>query len=96
MPDDLTRALNMAKAFIGIRSDVTDDDILNAVNVVHSAMPGIDSDRVRDMLLECYTTRITDYKILDVKESRKPWLKAFKASSPVIRGVANPFTQATK
>lgn len=81
MPDDLTRALNMAKAFIGIRSDVTDDDILNAVNAVHSAMPGVDSERVRDMLLECYTTRITDYKILDVKESRKPWLKAFKASS---------------
>ena len=27
MPDELTRALNMAKAFIGIRSDVTDEDI---------------------------------------------------------------------
>ena len=81
MPDELTRALNMAKAFIGIRSDVTDEDIMNAVNAVHSAMPDVDPASVRDMLLECYTTRITDYKILDIKESRKPWLKDFKASS---------------
>lgn len=80
MLDDITRAVNIAKAYIGHRDDVTDAEIIEAANIGCNAIPGVDAGLIRDMLLEVFTTRIADYKILVGRERRKPWLKEFKAA----------------
>ncbi len=40
----------------------------------------VDQSILKDMLLSLYTTKVDTFQILEGKERRDPWLKAFKAA----------------
>lgn len=61
---------------------VTDEYLRNIVNQV-TAMPmfnSVDKDLLFEELSTMYSIRVDQYKILEDKERRKPWLKEFKAN----------------
>ena len=58
---------------------ITDQDIITAVNQATMIYPDVDKDLLKNSLLANYATQIDDFKILEGRERRMPWLKEFKA-----------------
>lgn len=79
MDNRFQTAYNVACAIIGHRQGVKDSDIDNTLNMVMQMYPDVDKEALKAELLESYTVKVEAIQILDGKESRKPWLKDFRA-----------------
>ena len=59
---------------------VTDKHIVTAVNQATMIYPDVDKELLKNTLLANHATQIDDFKILEGRERRMPWLKEFKAN----------------
>ena len=81
MNDKMSQAISLAKILIGNHPTVTDAQINKAIDDL-SNIPGytdINKAELHSELLSLYSVKIDAIQILDKRESRAPWLKAFKA-----------------
>ncbi|MDY4731290.1 MAG: Z1 domain-containing protein [Prevotella sp.] len=60
-------------------ASIKDQNIITAVNQATMIYPDVDKDLLKNSLLANYATQIDDFKILEGRERRMPWLKEFKA-----------------
>lgn len=83
MQDAFQTAYNIAEELLEHYSPVTDQDIIKAVAQSTSLFPDVDKELLKKMLLANHVTQIDDYKILEGRDRRLPWLKEFKANQSV-------------
>lgn len=79
MQDHFNTAYNIAEEILKSMAPITDQDIITAVNQATMIYPDVDKDLLKNSLLANYATQIDDFKILEGRERRMPWLKEFKA-----------------
>lgn len=79
MQDHFNTAYNIAEEILKSMAPITDKDIITAVNQATMIYPDVDKDLLKNSLLANYATQIDDFKILEGRERRMPWLKEFKA-----------------
>ena len=78
----LTQAIDICRKLIGEKITPDISEIDGAITNI-SYMPmfkDVDKDVLRDRLLALYNTKVDAFQILEGKERREPWLKAFKAA----------------
>ena len=80
MPDIFQKAYSIAEEILNGNKPVTDKDIVDAVEKSMRIYPDIDRGLLEKTLLANYATQVDDYKILEGRERRIPWLKDFKAA----------------
>lgn len=80
MQDHFNTAYNIAEEILKTLAPVTDKDIVTAVSQATMIYPDVDTELLKNTLLENYATQIDDFKILEGRERRMPWLKEFKAN----------------
>lgn len=79
MQDHYNTAYNIADEILKSMASITDQDIITAVNQATMIYPDVNKDLLKNSLLANYATQIDDFKILEGRERRMPWLKEFKA-----------------
>lgn len=79
MQDHFNTAYNIAEEILKSMAPITDQDIITAVNQATMIYPDVDKNLLKNSLLANYATQIDDFKILEGRERRMPWLKEFKA-----------------
>lgn len=79
MQDHFNTAYNIAEEILKSMAPITDQDIITAVNQATMIYHDVDKDLLKNSLLANYATQIDDFKILEGRERRMPWLKEFKA-----------------
>lgn len=79
MQDHFNTAYNITEEILKSMAPITDQDIITAVNQATMIYPDVDKDLLKNSLLANYATQIDDFKILEGRERRMPWLKEFKA-----------------
>lgn len=80
MQDNFQTAYNIANELLDNLKQVTDKDIVAAVDKCMLLFPDLDRDPLEKTLLANHVTKIDDFKILEGRERRLPWLKDFKAA----------------
>ena len=78
---DILSAIDICRSLIGNKTTATDDEITSAIDNITCMPMYKDVDRIllKDELLALYSVKVGDIQILEGKERRTPWLKAFKA-----------------
>lgn len=71
--------IRISRAIIDTTSNVTDEQIDEAINKVSVLYPNVDRDELKMELLSLYGVIVKDYQILEGSERRCPWLGDFKA-----------------
>lgn len=71
--------IRISRAIIDTTSNVTDEQIDEAINKVSVLYPNVDRDELKMELLSLYGVIVKDYQILEGSERRRPWLGDFKA-----------------
>lgn len=79
MQDHYNTAYNIAEEILKSMASIKDQNIITAVNQATMIYPDVDKDLLKNSLLANYATQIDDFKILEGRERRMPWLKEFKA-----------------
>jgi len=79
MQNAFQTAYNIAEELLEYMKPITDQDIVKAVENSVRLFPEIDRELLEKTLLANHATQVDDYKILEGRERRIPWLKAFKA-----------------
>lgn len=82
MSELLTQAVDICRKLIGEKTTPEINEIEAAITYI-TYMPlfkDIDQSILKDLLLSLYTTKVDTFQILEGKERREPWLKAFKAA----------------
>lgn len=80
MQDHFNTAYNIAEEILKTLAPVTDKHIVTAVNQATMIYPDVDKELLKNTLLANHATQIDDFKILEGRERRMPWLKEFKAN----------------
>lgn len=80
MQNHFNTAYNIAEEILKTLAPVTDKDIVTAVSQATMIYPDVDTELLKNTLLANYATQIDDFKILEGRERRMPWLKEFKAN----------------
>lgn len=80
MQDHFNTAYNIAEEILKTLAPVTDKHIVTAVNQATMIYPYVDKELLKNTLLANHATQIDDFKILEGRERRMPWLKEFKAN----------------
>ncbi len=82
MSELLAQAVGICRKLIGEKTTPEINEIEAAItNITYMPLfKDIDQSILKDMLLSLYTTRVDTFQILEGKERREPWLKAFKAA----------------
>ena len=82
MSELLTQAVDICRKLIGEKNTPEINEIEAAItNITYMPLfKDIDQSILKDMLLSLYTTKVDTFQILEGKERREPWLKAFKAA----------------
>lgn len=80
MNESLMKALDMCRILIGAKRNVTDEDIDLAVSKILLLFPEVDKISLKDELLALYNVKVEAFQILEGKDRRAPWLKAFRAA----------------
>ena len=82
MSELLAQAVDICRKLIGEKTTPEINEIEAAItNITYMPLfKDIDQSILRDMLLSLYTTKVDTFQILEGKERREPWLKAFKAA----------------
>ena len=82
MSEILAQAVDICRKLIGEKTTPDVSEIDSAItNITYIPMfKDIDQSILKDMLLSLYTTKVDTFQILEGKERRDPWLKAFKAA----------------
>ena len=80
MQDHFNTAYNIAEEILKTLAPVTDKHIVTAVNQATMIYPAVDKELLKNTLLANHATQIDDFKILEGRERRMPWLKEFKAN----------------
>ena len=78
----IEQAVDICRKLIGEKITPEVSEIEDAIANI-SCMPkfkDIDKDNLKDRLLSLYSTRVDAFQILEGKERREPWLKAFRAA----------------
>lgn len=73
------KAIEVCRTLIGLKVAVTDNDIDTAVNNVVLMFPTLSKEVLKTKLMSIYSVRVEPMQILEGRERRTPWLKAFKA-----------------
>lgn len=74
------KAIEVCRTLIGSKVAVTDNDIDTAVNRVLLMFPTLSKEVLKTKLMSIYSVRVEPMQILEGRERRTPWLKAFKAA----------------
>ena len=82
MSELLTQAVDICRKLIGEKTTPEINEIEAAItNITYMPLfKDIDQSILKEMLLSLYTTKVDTFQILEGKERREPWLKAFKAA----------------
>lgn len=80
MQDHFNTAYNIAEEILKTLAPVSDKHIVTAVNQATMIYPDVDKELLKNTLLANHATQIDDFKILEGRERRMPWLKEFKAN----------------
>ena len=80
MQDDFQTAYNIADELLENLKPVTDKDIVAAVDKCMLLFQDLDRNLLEKTLLANHATQVDDFKILEGRERRLPWLKGFKAA----------------
>lgn len=80
MNDNFQLAYNIADIILSKKNPVTDQDVIDAVNKSLMLYPDVNREQLEKTLLSNHATRVDNYKILEGRERRLPWLKQFKAN----------------
>lgn len=80
MNESLIKALDMCRVYIGAKRNVTDEDIESAISKILLLFPEVDKASLKDELLALYNVKVEAFQILEGKDRRVPWLKAFRAA----------------
>lgn len=82
MSEILAQAVDICRKLIGEKTTPDVSEIDSAItNITYIPMfKDVDQSILKDMLLSLYTTKVDTFQILEGKERRDPWLKAFKAA----------------
>lgn len=80
MQDHFNTAYNIAEEILKTLAPVTDKHIVTAVNQATMIYPDVDKELLKNTLLANHATQIDDFKILEGRKRRMPWLKEFKAN----------------
>lgn len=80
MQDRFQTAYNIAEELLESLKPITDKDITSAVDQCMLLFPDINRDVLEKTLLANYSTQVDDFKILEGRDRRLPWLKDFKAA----------------
>lgn len=82
MSELLAQAVDICRKLIGEKTTPEINEIEAAItNITYMPLfKDIDKSILKDMLLSLYTTKVDTFQILEGKERREPWLKAFKAA----------------
>ena len=82
MSELLAQAVDICRKLIGEKNTPEINEIEAAItNITYMPLfKDIDQSILKDMLLSLYTTKVDTFQILEGKERREPWLKAFKAA----------------
>ena len=80
MQDHFNTAYNIAEEILKTLAPVTDKHIVTTVNQATMIYPDVDKELLKNTLLANHATQIDDFKILEGRERRMPWLKEFKAN----------------
>lgn len=81
MNELLNKATDICRFIIGEKTNITDDEITQAISNVTS-MPiyrNLDKERLKEELLLLYNVKVDEFQILEGRERREPWLGVFKA-----------------
>ena len=81
MNELLNKATDICRFIIGEKTNITDDEITQAISNVTS-MPiyrNIDKEKLKEELLLLYNVKVDEFQILEGRERREPWLGVFKA-----------------
>lgn len=73
------KAIEVCRTLIGLKVAVTDNDIDTAVHNVVLMFPTLSKEVLKTKLMSIYSVRVEPMQILEGRERRTPWLKAFKA-----------------
>lgn len=84
MINEFESALRMTQGLLLAYDNVTEADIDEAVNQIKmlkmgGGLPSVDLDVLKSRLMEIFYSTMDHAKILEGKERRTPWLKAFQA-----------------
>ena len=80
MNDDFQKAYNIADIILTGNKSVSDSDVVSAVDMSLRVFPNVDRELLKNTLLANHATKVDNYKILEGRERRLPWLKDFKAN----------------
>lgn len=82
MSELLAQAVDICRKLIGEKNTPEISEIEGAItNITYMPLfKDINQSILKDMLLSLYTTKVDTFQILEGKERREPWLKAFKAA----------------
>ena len=78
----ISSAIDICRKIIGEKTTATDNEIASAIENI-TCMPmykDVDRTILKDELLSLYSVKVGDIQILEGKERRTPWLKAFRAA----------------
>ncbi|MBC5622617.1 MULTISPECIES: Z1 domain-containing protein [Butyricimonas] len=78
--DNFQVAVEICQSIIGRKTNVTDEEINNAIRQVKKICANVDTEKLKNDLLSMYSIQIDTFQILEGKERREPWLKDFKAN----------------
>lgn len=76
----LASAIDICRKIIGEKTTATDLEITSVIeNIIYMPMyRDVDKTALKDELLSLYSVKVGDIQILEGKERRTPWLKAFR------------------
>lgn len=80
MNDEFQKAYNIADIILTDNKSVSDSDVVSAVDMSLRVFPNVDRELLKNTLLANHATKVDNYKILEGRERRIPWLKDFKAN----------------
>lgn len=81
--DDFQTAYNIASEILLHLGTISDTDIIMAVDQSLRIYPNVDRGRLVNTLLANYATRVDDFRILEGRERRAPWLGEFRANQNI-------------
>ena len=86
--DNFQVAVEICQSIIGRKTNVTDEEINNAIRQVKKICANVETEKLKNDLLSMYSIQIDTFQILEGKERREPWLKDFKANKKSDSGCA--------
>ncbi len=78
----IDNVINVCRAMIGNKLSATDAEINDAISKALLIYPNVDSALLKQELLHKYCVNQEEYKILEKREGRTPWLRNFFATKP--------------